>query len=318
MARKPRIHYPGAVYHVILRGNGGQEVFFSKADRARFYLLLREGVEKFGHRIHAFCLMSNHVHLAIQVGEIPLSRIMQNVAFRYTGYLNRRKERTGHVFQGRYKALLIDADSYLLELVRYIHCNPVRAGLAAMPGQYPWSSHRAYLGLEAVPWLTTDWVLSRFAGTEQEARALYAKFVQAGISEEHRVEFHRGTYEGRILGDDTFSEQSLTRAAERFQRRPGAGQIVTAVCAEYGIGPETIAEPGKSQPAASARAVAAYLVREAEHLTLTELRGLVGRDITALSRAAERLRVRVKLDSGLARKVASVRRRLEQMSECPA
>ncbi|MDH5561852.1 MAG: transposase, partial [Deltaproteobacteria bacterium] len=127
MARKPRIHYPGAVYHVILRGNGGQDIFFSKADRSRFYLLLQDGAERFSHRIHAFCLMTNHVHLAIQVGEVPLSRIMQNISFRYTGYLNRRKQRTGHVFQGRYKALLIDADSYLVELVRYIHCNPVRA-----------------------------------------------------------------------------------------------------------------------------------------------------------------------------------------------
>jgi hypothetical protein len=93
----------------------------------RFYFLLQEGVEKYGHRVHAFCLMTNHVHLAIQVGEVPLSRIMQNIGFRYTTYLNRRKKRTGHIFQGRYKALLIDADSYLLELVRYIHCNPVRA-----------------------------------------------------------------------------------------------------------------------------------------------------------------------------------------------
>jgi putative transposase len=314
MARKPRIHYPGAVYHVILRGNAGQEVFFSKADRARFYLLLQEGVARFGHRVHAFCLMGNHVHLAIQVDATPLSRIIQNVAFRYTGYLNRRKERTGHVFQGRYKALLIDADSYLLELVRYIHCNPVRAGIVALPGQYPWSSHRVYLGLETVPWLTTDWILSQFAGTEEKARALYATFVQDGISEERRGEFHQGTYEGRILGDDTFSEHSLARAAERFQRRPGAGQIIAAVCAEYGITPETLAEPGKRQPAAAARAVAAYLVQEAEHLTLTELRGLLGRDITALSRAAERLRLRTESDVGLARQVASVRRRLEQMS----
>jgi putative transposase len=92
MARKPRIHYPGAVYHVILRGNGGQEIFFAKADWSRFYFLLQEGVGKYEHRIHAFCLMTNHVHLAIQVGEVPLSRIMQNIGFRYTSYLNRRKK----------------------------------------------------------------------------------------------------------------------------------------------------------------------------------------------------------------------------------
>ncbi|MCK5404678.1 MAG: transposase [Desulfobulbaceae bacterium] len=89
MARKPRIHFPGAVYHVILRGNRGENIFFTRADRARFYFLLQEGVERFEHRIHAFCLMTNHVHLAIQVGTIPLSRIMQNISFRYTSYINR-------------------------------------------------------------------------------------------------------------------------------------------------------------------------------------------------------------------------------------
>ena len=146
MARKPRLHYSGASYHVILRGNGGQDIFIDKKDRTRFYFLLQEGVERYRHRIHAYCLMTNHVHLAIQVGDVPLSRIIQNLSFRYTRYLNRRKNQVGHLFQGRYKALLIDADSYLLELVRYIHNNPVRAGMVKTAEEYPWSSHHAYLG----------------------------------------------------------------------------------------------------------------------------------------------------------------------------
>jgi REP element-mobilizing transposase RayT len=125
MARKPRVYYPAALYHVILRGNGGQEIFFGKEDRFRFYLLLQEGIERYGHQVHAFCLMTNHVHLAIQVGEVGLPRIIQNLAFRYTRWVNWRQNRTGHLFQGRYKAVLVDADSYLLELSRYIHLNPV-------------------------------------------------------------------------------------------------------------------------------------------------------------------------------------------------
>lgn len=311
MARRPRIHYPGAVYHVILRGNGGQDTFFSKADRARFYFLLQEGVEKYGHRIHAFCLMTNHVHLAIQVCEVPLSRIMQNIGFRYTTYLNRRKNRTGHVFQGRYKALLIDADNYLLELVRYIHCNPVRAGLVQSPDQYPWSSHRAYLSLETVSWLTTEWILSQFASREKKARMMYSAFILDGMHEEHRAEFHRGIFEGRILGDDRFSEESLARSEEKFKRRFSIEQIVVAVSEGYGLKPEELARPGKSQPAAIARAVAAYLAQDAENLTLVELGNYVRRDIAALSRAAERLRVRAKSDPGLAGKVAEIRQRLE-------
>ena len=160
MARKPRLHYPGACYHVILRGNAGNAVFFDKEDRSRFFFLLQEGIERYKHRIHAYCLMTNHVHMAIQVGEVPLSRIIQNISFRYTRYMNSRKKQVGHLFQGRYKALLIDADSYLLELVRYVHNNPVRAGMVDTCEKYPWSSHKAYLGHELVPWLTMDWVLS--------------------------------------------------------------------------------------------------------------------------------------------------------------
>ena len=120
MARKPRLFYPGAVYHVLLRGNAGQDIFYGKEDRKYFYRLLREGHEKFGHRIHAFCLMANHVHLAMQVADTPLSRIMQSLSQRYTGWINRQLGRKGHLFQGRYNALLIDADTYLLEPVRYI------------------------------------------------------------------------------------------------------------------------------------------------------------------------------------------------------
>ena len=113
MARKPRIHYPGAWYHVILRGNGGSDIFFDTQDRTQFFLLLQEGVERYGHRIHAYCLMTNHIHLVVQVANIPLSRITQNISFRYTRYINRRKNQAGHLFQGRYKALLIDAENYL-------------------------------------------------------------------------------------------------------------------------------------------------------------------------------------------------------------
>ena len=139
------LHYPGALYHAILRGNSGQTIFFDDNDRTRFYLLIQEGVERFGHRIHAFCLMTNHVHLAIQIADNSLSRILQNLSFRYTRWVNWRQGKTGHLFQGRYKAVLIDADTYLQELTRYIHLNPVRAGMVRETYKYPWSSYRAYL-----------------------------------------------------------------------------------------------------------------------------------------------------------------------------
>ena len=162
MARKPRIHEPGAIYHVILRGNARQDIFADDKDRYRFYEILQKSHERFRFRIHAFCLMTNHFHLAVQVSEIPLSRIMQNVSLRYTQWFNWRHKKTGHVFQGRYKAVMVDADAYLLELVAYIHLNPVRVRMVDQPEKHPWSSHRAYLGKEILSWLETGTILPQF------------------------------------------------------------------------------------------------------------------------------------------------------------
>ncbi|HET6421230.1 MAG TPA: transposase, partial [Geobacteraceae bacterium] len=190
MARKQRLHIPGGFYHAILRGNAGDPVFFDDEDRYRFYILLQEGVERYGHRIHAFCLMTNHIHLVVQVADVPLSKIMQNVSFRYTRWINWRQKRTGHLFQGRHKAFLIDRDEYLQQLVRYVHLNPVRVGLVREPEEYRWSSHRAYLGNELLPWLTADFTLDQFSGKIDKARLGFAVFVAAGMTEGHRPEFH--------------------------------------------------------------------------------------------------------------------------------
>ncbi len=197
MARKPRIHIPGGYYHVMLRGNGGSDIFFSDEDRFHFYLLMQEGIERFGHRIHAFCLMGNHVHLVIQVREISLSRIMQNLSFRYTRWVNARQKRTGHLFQGRFKALLVDEDSYLLTLVRYTHLNPVRAGMVSDPIEYPWSSHAVYLGDEVLPWLESQATLSQFSEHLDLARKQYVEFISQGMNEAHQPEFHCGAIDTR-------------------------------------------------------------------------------------------------------------------------
>lgn len=312
MARKPRIHFPGAVYHVIIRGNGGQDIFFAKQDRTKFYLLLQQGVEKFEHRILAFCLMSNHVHLVIQVAEHPLSRIMQNVSFRYTRYINARKKRIGHLFQGRYKAILVDVDHYLLELVRYIHNNPVRADLAKVADHYAWSSHHTYSGKESIPWLAVEPVLARFSRDEKRARALYRDFILHGSDEGHREEFHRGTHEGRILGDDRFSEDALHNAEEVFNQAVDLRQIISATGRAYGVKGKELAEAGKARPASEARAIAALLVQNCDSLTLTALGQHLGRDLSSLSQAANRLRRRLKKDSGLRKKVAGIRKSIHQ------
>ena len=298
MARKPRVYCPGAFYHVILRGNSGQTIFLNDKDRTRFFLLLQEGIERFGHRIHAFCLMTNHVHLAIQITEISLSRILQNLSFRYTRWVNWRQGRTGHLFQGRYKAVLIDADTYLQELTRYIHLNPVRAGMVREPEKYPWSGHRAYLGLETIPWFTTDWVLSQFSKKVSVARRAYMKFVQEGMGGGRQEEYYRGSdADSRILGDDTFIERVLD---EKQKHRVSLDKIMVEVCRHFSLEEKDFRVSGKDRSLSEARGIAAWLVLELGVCTLVELGKRTDRDVSTLSSAAKRLQIRSKTDLKLA------------------
>jgi len=310
MARKPRIHLPGGLYHVIFRGNGGQDVFLAAADRYRFYLLLQEGTERFGYRVHAFCLMTNHIHLAVQIGEIPLSRGMQNLSFRYARWINRRENRTGHLFQGRYKAVLVDGDSYLLELVRYIHLNPVRAGLVASPEEYPWSSHRAYLGRETLPWLTTDWLLAQFGEQLDKAHAAYTTFVFDGLNEERRPEFHGGGVDSRLLGDDDFMDKCLSDSGG-MPLRLTARQIIDQVCRAYQLDASILHAKSQRRNASEARAVAGWLARESGCVTLTEIAGLVNRDVGSISSAVRRLSDRLGNEPDLAKRMKALKTVIE-------
>lgn len=260
MARKPRLHVPGGLYHVMLRGNAGQNIFFDDEDRYHLYLLLQHGVERYGHRIHGFCCMTNHIHLAIQVAEEPLSGIMQNLSFRYTRWINKKQSRTGHLFQGRYKSILVDADNYLLELVRYLHLNPLRAGMVNNPRDYVWSGHRAYLGMETLPWLETEWVLSQFAKRLNTCRQRYEAFVLEGLDEGHRPEFHDGGEDRRVLADDQFLEQVLGKRVESWPE-VSLEEIIATVIADYGISEQALRGPSRNRVVSEARAVIGWLSR---------------------------------------------------------
>jgi putative transposase len=302
MARKPRVHYPGALYHVILRGNDGQGIFFDDKDRTRFCFLMQEGIERFGHRIHAFCLMTTHVHLAIQVGEVSLSRILQNLSFRYTRWINWRYHRSGHLFQGRYKAVLVDGEAFLLELTRYLHLNPVRAGMVTEAADYPWSGHRCYLGLEAIGWLTTEWVLGQFSKRLSAARRAYGTFVSEGKGEGQQPEYHKGSdTDSRILGDDTFIEKVLgQKQPMRRKSRVGLDEVMQQVCKRYSIPEEDLRLSGRSRRISEARGVAAWLILESGICRLAELGKVTGRDISTLSSAVNRLQKRARKDLRLA------------------
>jgi REP element-mobilizing transposase RayT len=312
MARQPRLHLAGGLYHVILRGNARQDIFFDDEDRHRFYWLIEQGVKRFGYRVHAFCCMTNHVHLAVQVSEAPLSRGMHNLAFRYTRWINHRQQRVGHLFQGRYKAILVDADSYLLELVRYIHLNPVRARLVDDPTRYPWSSQRAYVGHEAIPWLTTDWVLSQFGQRASVARRAYQRFVAEGQAEGYREEFHRGTDDSRLLGEDSFVQRILGKRESRALRPPAVRTLVHAVCRAYEVKEDQLASASRQRWLAEARGLIAWLALNHGSATLTELAGRFNRDVSALSLAVRRIEAQCNESSSFRARVEKLNNSITQ------
>lgn len=283
MARKTRLHVAGGVYHVMVRGNGGQDIFFDEGDRSYLYLLLQQGLERYGHRVHGFCCMPNHIHFVMQVQDMPLRQIMQNLSFRYTRWVNAQQRRSGHLFQGRYKAILVDADQYLLQLIRYIHLNPVRAGLVNDPLDYRWSSHRAYLGQEELPWLSRDWVLSYFATRATTARQRYAAFVQEGKGEGHRAEFHQGGEDGRVLADDQFLDHVL---ALEHKPRPAVAlpAIIACISTAYDVNAEDLRGPARTRVFSEARRTIGWLARHFGTATIQEVAAYFHRDASTFSR----------------------------------
>jgi putative transposase len=317
MARKPRIHHPGGFYHIILRGNGGQDIFLADTDRYRLLLLLQEGTCRFGYRVHAFCLMTNHLHLVLQAGNIPLSRGLQNLSFRYTRWVNRREKRTGHLFQGRYKAVLIDGDSYLLELVRYIHLNPLRAGMVQNPEEYPWTSHPVYLGRDDLAWLTTEDLLGQFGRQAGKARREYARFIQDGFDEAYRKEFHCGGSDPRILGSDDFVTAVLA-AKVGVARDVTLDHVVAAVFHVYDLDRTALQSPSQQRHLSEARAVLAWLARETGAGSLEQVSTQVNRDPGSLSSAVRRLLERAKSDTELAAKLDNLMERIRELGDLEA
>jgi len=145
MGRAPRIWFPGACYHIVVRGNRQQDIFHEPADRLMYLDKLRRVKTRTGFKLHAYVLMTNHVHLLMETGEISISEIMRDINGFYTREFNKKYELVGHLFQGRYRSILVERDTYLLEVSRYIHLNPVRAKIVTRPEDYPWSSYRGYI-----------------------------------------------------------------------------------------------------------------------------------------------------------------------------
>jgi REP element-mobilizing transposase RayT len=234
MPRPPRIHAPGAIYHVTLRGNHRQDIFFTPADRSLLTRIVSEVIVDGGAQLHAYCYMTNHVHALLQVGDTPLSKIMLLVAGRYARTVQARLQTTGHLFEKRYHALLVDADQYLLTLLRYIHLNPVRANLVSSPDDYPWSSHHAYLGRRAEPWVTTEFALRMLGSERERAMGAYAALIGSAPADSPLVE--RNERDPRILGSDAFAQRTLgPQWKPRSRSNSELQKLIDVACTKFGV-----------------------------------------------------------------------------------
>ena len=311
MPRVPRVDVPGALYHVMDRGNDRQPIFRADRDRRDFLRRLSQLACQRAFRLFAYCLLDNHFHLLLESTERRLGHSMGRLLTGYVVTYNRLHNRTGHLFQDRFKAPLCDSEAYLLELIRYIHLNPVGAGIVALPEQYRWSSHRAYLGQSSFEGLEIEPVLALLHAEPIRARQLFAEFVGEGITNTHRrpdltgnlreVLLHADGHEvplhnfGTILGSRGFAEDTLIKAdacntlTQWYQLRAvGIDEVAQIVAQLTGIPCACLRERGRRHRVAEARSLFCVLLVDEVGLRPREARNYLGVTDGAVSHALSR------------------------------
>jgi putative transposase len=304
MGRPLRITYEGAHYHVTSRGNEQKDIFKSRGDREQFLLYLESSVTRYGGKVHAYCLMTNHYHLLLETPEGNLPQIMRHINGAYTNYYNTKRKRVGHLFQGRYKAILIEADEYLMELSRYIHLNPVRGGVTEKPEAHPWSSYMEYIGVRPAPsWLCTETVKQHFGDSER-----YCQFVEEMLGKEYESPLKQAIA-STLLGSDSFVQEIM---GAHLDGKPIERDVPAIRELSKSRRIEAIMENvrGTFGDARLERKVALYLAHQHSGARLKELSASFGKKDTAIAQTTRRLKSEMAKDEKLKKMVESLERRL--------
>ena len=320
MPRQARLDVPGALHHIMVRGIDKTDIFRDDQDRSLFLERLGHKVSDGESAIYAWALMRNHVHLLFKSGKDGISGIMRKLLSWYAQYYNRRHKRTGHLFENRYKSILCDEDNYLPALVRYIHLNPVRAGIIKTIedlDRYPWSGHRTIVGKAKHPWMDIESVLSQFGDTRRKATNEYRRFVREGFNQGAVKELTGGglirsqggwsqvlsmrrrgqneEFDQRILGGGEFVNQILKEAEERYvrqQKHKRAGKtiqkIIDVECRRRGINPLELRGGGRRRKVSETRATIAMRGREELGLSAAAIARQVGVSTSAITKGLER------------------------------
>ncbi len=308
MARPLRIEYPGAVYHVICRGNNRQAVFRDDRDRERYLEKLVFYCEEKGVEPLSYCLLTNHVHFLLETPGGNLSKMMQPFQTSYTVYFNKRHGRTGHVFEQRYKALLVDRDNYLLEVSRYIHLNPVAARIVERPQDYRWSSYAGYVGRKPIPLLKYGTVLNYFVGGRRRQLAQYREFVEGDLKRGGKLA-ELPVLKGVFVGDEDFAEEARKKAVKLsiMEAHYSLKRIGQAVCKICGVSEEELRRPIRSEEVQKARELLCYVSRKHSDVRLGELVKFLGvKELSTASHGFKRAEQRVKTDPNFRRQLSQV------------
>lgn len=319
MSRPLRIEFPGAWYHVMNRGRRGEEIYSGPDDFESFIELLKESIELWDVRVSAYCLMTNHYHLLIQTAEANLSRFMRHLNGVYTQRYNRAHGCDGQLFRGRYKAILVEEDSYLLELVRYIHRNPLRAVMVGKIDQYAWCSHPGYLSsADKWSWLHKDFILAMLAVDIKKRLKAYREFIAQGDSEEILQIFDKKKLPG-ILGEDEFvdwvkatffEDKAHKQVPESGQLAPDIDRIKETVCQYYGVEKVSLMHSMRgvsNEP----RNMAIYLTRILRREGLTNISSEFGmQGYSSAGSAIDRVRKRLSTDKELRKRIAAIKQNI--------
>jgi len=290
MPRKPRLHVPGGFYHVILRGNDRQSIFFDSDDQHRWESLIATGLEKHRHRIHSYCWMTNHIHMLVQCHDQPLGGFMRFIAGQYAATTNRKMNRTGHLFERRHQAIPVQADTYLNELVRYIHQNPLRAGLVADLADFRRSSHLAYLNGNRPDWLTLSRVLSVFGQTTASARRQYIHFMGVDCQPSMLQKIRDCSDDAhRVLGDDDFAA-SLDLNKIQPAPQQTLDELAQAICQKHDASVAALISVSRNKRNAAIRAEIGLAAIRAGVASNAEIARYFNRNQSGTSRSIERLR----------------------------
>ena len=293
MARRPRLFAPGVLYHVIVHGNQRQKTFTSAADYQAYLDRLAKYRRQYGYTIYAFCLMSNHVPLLVQSSETPLSEFMQGLQQSYTQYFNRRHKKSGHLFEGRYKAIVCQEEPYLLELIRYIHLNPVRAGMVERAEEYEYSGHHAYLQGKGTEIIDPARVLGMLGGARR-----YERFVNDGLKAGHQEEYYAVADQG-FLGDQEFAEAMLAEEEGEVAQpkgKSGIDRIVRKLGKSLDVDVSVLRAAERSWAVSKVRKEVQYVLVRRLGYRLSDVAAYFGRDAATVATLLARLEARAAVE----------------------